>query len=181
MSEEIQRIRRMVAQGKVTPEEGEQLIASVAEVPPAAHPPPMPTAVSTTSPPVRAWWVLWPLISHGLILAGICVVLTVSVPKFQEIFKSLGVDLPLMMRVVFTASSLAKHWGFLILPASAGALALDALFYAFLRRRGWHVVAALWWWCITILGILVVAFLCLGTYLPLVTLMRAMGASAGRP
>lgn len=175
MSDEVRRIQRLIDEGKATPEEGRELLASVAEVP-KAQPPPVPTA-----PTIRASWIVWPLVGHGIPFLLIYAVLVIVVPKFGEIFKSFGVELPVGTRVVLAASTFAKNWALLALPLGAGALALDTLIYALLRRRGWHVGAGLWWWAVTMIALAAVAVMVIGVFLPQVTLMEQVGNSASQP
>ncbi len=185
MSDEVRRIQRMIDDGTVTPEEGRELIGAVAVFPKAQPLPPVPPPVAQQVPvaavPFRVWWILWPLVGHGLLFLLIYAVLVVIVPRFEEVLKSFGVELPAATRLVLAASNFAKNWALLALPLGAGALALDTLVYALLRRRGWHLAATLWWLAVVMIVLAAVAVIVIGLFLPHVALMERVGSEAAQP
>jgi hypothetical protein len=178
MSDEVRRIQRMIDEGKVTREEGKELMDSVAEVPwaqplPPAAPMPVPAA-----PEIPASWIVWPLVSHGILLAAIVLTLTVVTPKFREICVSFGVKLPWVMTLIFSLSRAATKWGLLLVPALGAFLAGDLAVYVHLRRQRSPGLATLWWWGVSLVIIGTVIVIIIGLY-PVLHLMMRVGTGAG--
>ncbi len=174
MSDEVLRIQRMVAEGKVTSEEGAQLMASVGKTPP-----PLATPVPVTAPEMRAWWFLWPLVSHAMIGTVVAYILLFVVPKFKEIFKSFEMALPAITVLVLRVSTLAQWYFFFLAPACVVLLAADVAIYVLLRRYTRRVFAELWWWAVTLALIGAVILIVLAVFLPHIQLMSEMGRQAG--
>jgi len=113
-------------------------------------------------------------ILHGLCLAGLFVVLVVRVPKFHEIFKSLGTELPTITVVVLNISVWCTRYALLVFPGLGLVLAGYAVVYYFARkncRPVWHI---LWSGACYALFLLAVMLITQAMFLPLFQLMNAV-------
>ena len=180
MSDEVRRIQRMIDEGKVTSEEGAELIESLRSKPP--EPPPLPETVPAPASPAEARpeWIVWPLVSHGILLAAIVLTLTVVTPKFREIFASFGAQLPWVMVLIFRLSAMATKWFLLFVPALGAFLGGDVAVYVLLRRYGSRGYATLWWWGVSLVLIGVFMAIVLALFFAHIPLMTSVGNAAGR-
>ena len=89
--------------------------------------------------------VLTTVIRHGLVPVGLVLVLVFVVPKFEEIFKGLGLrELPTMAQIVIAASHFAKRWFIVPLGMVAVFVAADVFIYYRLKRSGDPVWYRIW-------------------------------------
>jgi type II secretory pathway component PulF len=79
----------------------------------------------------------YPLLLAAVGTASVGVIVTFVVPRFVALLGDMGQTLPLATRMLVTASSVARHFGVLIVAAVIGAVMLG-LRVARERRAAWH-------------------------------------------
>jgi hypothetical protein len=130
------------------------------------------------SEPIRASWVVWPLVVHGGVALGLLIVLTVVLPRFLEIFRSFGTALPTATVLALRASALVQRSAVVLIPCVAGFLMMDVWLYVHLRREGRDELAAVLFWALTLLGLAAIFVVVFAVILPLNQLSHAVQNSA---
>jgi len=133
-------------------------------------PPPTPSSLAPTITVVFV---------HGVILAAFVGSLLFVLPKFRDIFASVGAELPARTAFVLKLGGWTQRFGLLVPLLVAGFLVLDGLVYYHLRQHGATGWARAWWLFWLLLEGAAVVGLVLSVFLPLVTLMTQVGARAG--
>ncbi|MFW6162798.1 MAG: hypothetical protein ACODAJ_08490, partial [Planctomycetota bacterium] len=81
---------------------------------------------------------------HGAIMLGFAFALTHTVPRFKQIFADMAVELPALTLLLIRCSDWLKLYWYVLLPAAAVVLGVDAVVFWLLtrRRRTWLLGAA---------------------------------------
>jgi hypothetical protein len=72
------------------------------------------------------------LILHGVLLLGIAIALVTAVPRFMAMFEDLGVELPVVTRMVLALSGTMQRCWYVIVPAGALLFVMHAFVCLFL-------------------------------------------------
>ncbi|HUW58623.1 MAG TPA: hypothetical protein VMZ92_18445 [Planctomycetota bacterium] len=132
------------------------------------------------TPPSPVGATITVVFAHGVILTAFVGSLLFVVPKFEEIFKSFGTELPARTQFILNVGNGVKAIGIFLPLIVAGFLVLDGLVYYHLRRQGADGWARAWWLFWLLLEGAAVVGLVIALFLPLVQLMSQVGASAGQ-
>ena len=119
--------------------------------------------------------VLVMLLFHALGLAALCFLLYSTVPQFVDIFKGVGMELPVVTQRVIRASRVASDWAYAVPLVLAGFLALDAWIYYLIRRKHGKAWAHVWWSVVFALEIVALAVVVVALFQPFVTMMSQVG------